>query len=138
MPNTSSRMLHGHRVSKPYGVGEIQPVTICGAHQTGSMLDASLESHPEYLPSQALTSELPLGQELEVMKQTLEPLDSTLPRSVLAPEATVVNLEDMPPLPPLPPMQWRMGIQHASPFFTERIGWSWLGFFAANTAIGIS
>ena len=50
------------------------------------------------------------------MKQTLEPLDSTLRRSVLAPEATVVNMEDMPPLPPLPPMQWRMGIQHASLF----------------------
>ncbi|TQD76835.1 hypothetical protein C1H46_037615 [Malus baccata] len=84
--------------------------------------DASPESHPEYLPSQALTSEfLPesSGQELLVTKQTLESLDSTLPRSVLPPEATVVNLEDMPPLPPLPPMQWRMGKQHAS-LFSQR------------------
>ncbi|XP_018506643.2 protein SCAR2 isoform X2 [Pyrus x bretschneideri] len=83
---------------------------------------ASPESHPEYLPTQALTSEfLPesSGQELDVMKQTLESLDFTLPRSVLPPEATVVNLEDMPPLPPLPPMQWRMGKQHAS-LFSQR------------------
>ncbi|XP_068341009.1 protein SCAR2-like [Pyrus communis] len=83
---------------------------------------ASPESHPEYLPSQALTSEfLPesSGQELDVTKQPLESLDFTLPRSVLPPEATVVNLEDMPPLPPLPPMQWRMGKQHAS-LFSQR------------------
>ncbi|KAM2089035.1 hypothetical protein ACFX1T_033040 [Malus domestica] len=83
-------------------------------------LDASLESYSEYLPSQALTSEfLPesSGLELDVTKQALEPF--TLPRSVLPPEGTVVNLEDMPPLPPLPPMQWRMGKQHSS-LFSQR------------------
>ncbi|KAM1949526.1 hypothetical protein ACFX15_009569 [Malus domestica] len=55
----------------------------------------------------------------EATVANLEPLDSTLPRTVLAPEATVVNLEDMPPLPPLPPMRWRMGTQHAA-LFPER------------------
>ncbi|KAM1525500.1 hypothetical protein ACFX10_009958 [Malus domestica] len=129
-------MLHGHGLKTIWSQSNQLPFA---EHINQEVCwDASPESHPEYLPSQALTSELPSGQELDVMKQTLEPLDSTLPRSVLVPEATVVNLEDMPPLPPLPPMQWRMGIQHASLFSTERIGWSWSGFFAANTAIGIS
>ncbi|XP_034220048.1 protein SCAR2 isoform X2 [Prunus dulcis] len=77
--------------------------------------DASSESCPRDLPSQPLTSVvLPesAGQEVDVTKQTMEPLESTLPR--LVPEATAVNLEDMPPLPPLPPMQWRIGKQHPS------------------------
>ncbi|CAB4315297.1 unnamed protein product [Prunus armeniaca] len=78
-------------------------------------LDASSESCPRDLPSQPLTSVvLPesAGQEVDVTKQTMEPLESTLTR--LVPEATAVNLEDMPPLPPLPPMQWRIGKQHPS------------------------
>ncbi|BFG36524.1 hypothetical protein CerSpe_227960 [Prunus speciosa] len=78
-------------------------------------LDASSQSCPRDLPSQPLTSVvLPESavQEVDVMKQTTEPLESTLPR--LVPEATAVSLEDMPPLPPLPPMQWRIGKQHPS------------------------
>ncbi|CAK9150456.1 unnamed protein product [Ilex paraguariensis] len=32
------------------------------------------------------------------------------------PEATQINLEEMPPMPPLPPVQWRIGkLQHISP-----------------------
>ncbi|KAL6278235.1 hypothetical protein ACE6H2_021836 [Prunus campanulata] len=78
-------------------------------------LDASSQSCPRDFPSQPLTSVvLPESavQEVDVMKQTMEPLESTLPR--LVPEATAVSLEDMPPLPPLPPMQWRIGKQHPS------------------------
>ncbi|XP_050383492.1 uncharacterized protein LOC126800219 [Argentina anserina] len=78
-------------------------------------LDDSRKSLPETLPSQPPTSELftkSAGQETDILKQNMEPLEYILSNLVQPP---VVNLEDTPPLPPLPPMQWRLGkMQYAS------------------------
>ncbi|XP_024187068.1 protein SCAR2 isoform X1 [Rosa chinensis] len=86
-------------------------------------LNASSESFPEDLPSQPSTSEFfteSAGQETDLLKPKMEPLESILPNFVQPP---VVNLEDTPPLPPLPPMQWRLGkMQHASPASHRDLG----------------
>ncbi|XP_004305094.1 PREDICTED: protein SCAR2 [Fragaria vesca subsp. vesca] len=78
-------------------------------------LDASSESLPENSPSQPSTSKFfteSAGQETDILKQKVEPLESILPNLVQPP---VVDLEGTPPLPPLPPMQWRLGMmQHTS------------------------
>lgn len=83
-------------------------------------LDTSSEYFPENFPSQPSTSEfLPesAGQETDLMKQKVEPLESILPIFVQPP---VVNLEDTPPLPPLPPMQWRLGKMQHAPLASQR------------------
>ncbi|PSS17674.1 hypothetical protein CEY00_Acc00063 [Actinidia chinensis var. chinensis] len=59
-------------------------------------IDASSEFCAAQLPSQHSVSEV-------------------FPSFGLLPEASQINLDEMPPLPPLPPMQWRMTkVQHAS------------------------
>ncbi|KAK9920292.1 hypothetical protein M0R45_028850 [Rubus argutus] len=83
-------------------------------------LDTSSEYFPDNFPSQPSTSEfLPesAGQETDLMKQKVEPLESILPIFVQPP---VVNLEDTPPLPPLPPMQWRLGKMQHAPLASQR------------------
>lgn len=48
------------------------------------------------------------------LESCLAPLP-VVPFFDLLPEASQINLEEMPPLPPLPPVQWRIGkLQHAS------------------------
>ncbi|KAL5550694.1 hypothetical protein UlMin_000870 [Ulmus minor] len=73
--------------------------------------NSSLESCQEELPSHS-TSEfsfLSAGHEVDNVKQTFNPSESTVPSFVSLSEPAQVDLGEMPPLPPLPPMQWRMG-----------------------------
>ncbi|KAF4378999.1 hypothetical protein F8388_022086 [Cannabis sativa] len=74
-------------------------------------VDASVESSLEDPPRQSSTAEFSsksTSPEVDVIKQASSSSEFA-PSVVLLPEATQVDLEEMPPLPPLPPMQWRMG-----------------------------
>ncbi|GFY95756.1 SCAR homolog 2 [Actinidia rufa] len=77
-------------------------------------IDASSEFCAAQLPSQPSVSEL-LPQ-LDVSERATHPSNNSIfPSFGLLPDASQINLDEMPPLPPLPPMQWRMGkVQHAS------------------------
>ncbi|KAA8517488.1 hypothetical protein F0562_017781 [Nyssa sinensis] len=84
----------------------------------GRCIDVYSEFRPAHPPSQpSVLAFLPQSgsHKLGISEQVTVPLSLIFPDFGLIPEATQINLEEMPPLPPLPPVQWRMGkTQHGS------------------------
>ncbi|KAL6987920.1 hypothetical protein U1Q18_013666, partial [Sarracenia purpurea var. burkii] len=79
---------------------------------------ASFELNATHLPSQpSVSGFLP---QLDVSEQAMDLSSSIFPSSDLVPEASQINLNEMPPLPPLPPMQWRIGKVQSALLASER------------------
>ncbi|KAL6974926.1 hypothetical protein U1Q18_043851 [Sarracenia purpurea var. burkii] len=79
---------------------------------------ASSELNATHLPSQpSVSGFLP---QLDVSEQAKDQSSSIFPSSDLVPDASQINLNEMPPLPPLHPMQWRIGKVQSALLASER------------------